>query len=171
MIIREIEVSDAENLCQLIQQVEASSAFMLWEPGERENNAEQQTKMIKSIQRSNNSTIVVAESESNELVGYLLAIGGNATRNRHAAYLVVGISERYRGQGIGANLFTELDRWATEIGIHRLELTVVTENEAGLSLYEKMGFIIEGTKRDSLFIDGVFFNEFYMSKLVNSVFG
>jgi RimJ/RimL family protein N-acetyltransferase len=50
--------------------------------------------------------------------------------------------------------------------IHRLELTVVTENQAGLQLYKKMGFEIEGTKRQSLYIDGKFVDEYYMSKLV-----
>jgi len=45
-------------------------------------------------------------------------------------------------------------------------LTVVTQNKAGLSLYKKMGFEIEGTKRDSLFIDGKYVDEYYMSKLL-----
>ena len=50
--------------------------------------------------------------------------------------------------------------------IHRLELSVVTHNEAGLRLYKKMGFKIEGTKRHSLLIDGEFVDEYYMSKLL-----
>lgn len=44
MIIREIKLSDAEGLSFLIQHVESSSNYMLWEPGERENKIEKQKK-------------------------------------------------------------------------------------------------------------------------------
>ena len=56
--------------------------------------------------------------------------------------------------------------WGNEIGIHRLELTVMTENRAGVSLYKKMGFEIEGTKKDSLLVDGEYKDEFYMSRIL-----
>ena len=123
----------------------------------------------KEYEGRNNSTIFVAERENNELVGYLFAIGGNAKRNKHSAFIVVGISENYRGQGVGTKLFKELEKWATQHDIHRLELTVVTRNQAGLSLYKKMGFEVEGTKRHSLFINDEFVDEYYMSKLISPV--
>lgn len=166
MITREIDTSDAEIFAQLTSRVEASSMYMLWEAGERNIPPEQQEKMIERIGESENSTIFVAENDNNKLVGYLLVIGGNANRNKHAAYIVVGISKDYRGQGIGTSLFEELEQWASSHSVHRLELTVVTRNEAGLSLYKKKGFEIEGTKRHSLFIDGAFVDEYYMSKLL-----
>lgn len=50
-------------------------------------------------------------------------------------------------------------------GVHRLELTVMENNESGVALYKKMGFDIEGMKRDSLY-DGQYINEYYMSKLL-----
>ena len=169
MIIREIELSDAEKLSALIQQVEASSEYMLLGPGEREVDNERQKNSIKRFKESANSTLLVAENDCNELVGYLVAIGGEVKRNQYTAYIVVGISQQRRGQGIGTKLFEALDRWALVHGMHRLELTVVTKNDAGLSLYKKMGFEIEGTKRDSLFIDHTFVDEYYMSKLIEPV--
>lgn len=168
MIVREIEVSDTEKLSHLMQQVEASSEYMLWEAGEREIENERQKKMIKRMKDSSNSTIFIAVSENKEIVGYIFAIGGNMKRNKHSAYIVVGISKNYRGQGVGTKLFKELEKWAIQHDIHRLELTVVTRNQAGLSLYKKMGFDVEGTKRHSLFINDEFVDEYYMSKLVSS---
>ncbi len=165
MIIREIKTSDAEKHVHLTQQVEGSSEYMLWEAGERNIQPEQQRKMIESIEENENSTIFVAEKD-NVLVGFLMAIGGNARRNKHSAYIVIGILKDYRGQGVGSKLFKELEQWASKHNIHRLELTVVTRNEAGLSLYKKIGFETEGTKGHSLFIDGEFVDEFYMSKLL-----
>ncbi|MBM7600991.1 RimJ/RimL family protein N-acetyltransferase [Virgibacillus halotolerans] len=166
MIIREIMASDAEKFAKLTPQVEASSEYMLWEAGERNVQVEQQLKMIKRIEQKENSTILVAEKDNNKLVGFLMAVGGNAKRNKHSAYIVIGILKDYRGKGIGTNLFEGLEQWAFNHNIHRLELTVVTRNKAGLSLYKKMGFEIEGTKRHSLFIDGEFVDEYDMSKLL-----
>jgi RimJ/RimL family protein N-acetyltransferase len=165
MLIREVMSSDAESFIRLTKQVEDNSEFMLWEPGERNIKPEQQRKMIENMSKSENSTIIVAESD-NELVGYLVVFGGGAKRNMYSAYIVIGILEEYRGKGVGTKLFEALENWASDNNIHRLELTVVTQNEAGVSLYKKMGFEIEGIKRHSLFIDGNFVDEYYMSKLI-----
>lgn len=165
MIIRKASTTDAKKLANLIKEVEKNSKYILWESGEREVQAESQVEMIKSIQASENSTIFVAEKEQ-DLVGYLFAIGGKARRNKHSVYIVVGILQAKRGQGIGTKLFYRLDRWARDRNIRRLELTVVTKNDTALSLYRKAGFEIEGTKRHSLLIGDEFMDEYYMAKLL-----
>jgi RimJ/RimL family protein N-acetyltransferase len=165
MIIREVNTEDADGLVRLIQQVESESPYMLFEAGERKIEPEQQVERIEVIKKEGNSTIFVAE-ENTELIGYLIVMGGNAIRNKHSVYLVIGILSQYRGLGVGTKLFEELEKWAMVHQIHRLELSVVTRNEAGLRLYKKMGFEIEGTKRHSLLINGEFVDEYYMSKLL-----
>lgn len=165
MLIREIKHDDAERLVNLIKKVESKSQYMLFESGERNISPEQQLKRIEAMKKEGNSTIFVAE-ENGVLIGYLIAMGGNAQRNRHSVYLVIGILSEFRGLGVGTKLFKHLENWTKELSIHRLELSVVTRNEAGLRLYEKMGFDIEGTKRHSLFIDGEFVDEYYMARLL-----
>jgi RimJ/RimL family protein N-acetyltransferase len=164
MLIREIKTDDAENLIELIKQVEAQSNFMLMEAGERKTTPEQQRKHIEDLTYQDNSTIIVAEKNGN-LVGYLFVIGGRAKKVKHTAYIAVGVSEQYSGQGIGTVLFQYVEKWALCHSISRLELTVVTQNQAGVALYIKSGFEIEGTKRNALMMDGIFFDEYYMSKL------
>ena len=158
------ESDDAKQLVHLMEQVENSN-FMLFEPGERKTTVDQQRKRIESMREEETSTILVAE-DNGGLLGYLFAIGGNPMRAKHAVYLVIGVAESARGQGVGARLFRELEEWAKDQAIHRLELTVMVHNKAGIALYEKMGFEIEGTKRHSLFIDGKYIDEYYMSKLL-----
>lgn len=164
MLIRKIKIEDAEDFINLIKNVESNSDFMLLEPGERKITLENQRNQIKRIEQQSNSTIFVAEDEGN-LVGYLIAIGGEVKRTRHSAYLVIGVLEEYRGKGLGASLLNSVTKWAKEHNISRLELTTVTQNEAGIALYKKNGFEIEGIKRNSLVIDGTPFDEYYMSKL------
>ena len=164
MLIRIAESDDAKQLVNLLEQVENSN-FMLFEPGERKISIEQQRKRIESINEEGSSTIMVAE-DNGLLVGYLFAIGGNPSRAKHAVYLVIGIAENSRGKGVGTQLFIKLEEWAKSKGVHRLELTVMIHNKAGIALYKKMGFDIEGTKRHSLMIDGKYIDEYYMSKLL-----
>lgn len=164
-MIREIILEDAEKLANLIKQVESESEYMLFEASERKTTAQQIEKWIESIQKEDNSTIWIAENEG-RLIGYLFAVGGKARRTKHSVYIVIGILKEHRGKGIGTMLFHSLEDWAKEHNIHRLELTVVSRNQAGLALYKKAGFEIEGTKRNSLLINGEYVDEYYMSKLL-----
>ena len=152
LIIRAAEPDDAKQLVNLIEQVE-SSGFMLFEPGERKISDEQMKKRIEAVEKEKSSAILIAE-DNGGIFGYLFAIGGNPTRTKHSAYIAIGVAESERGKGIGAKLFEALEEWANQQSIHRLELTVITYNTAGIALYKKMGFEIEGTKKNSLLIDG-----------------
>jgi RimJ/RimL family protein N-acetyltransferase len=165
MVIREIHTEDAEELMNLIKEVETHSEFMLMEPGERQTSEEQQRRMIERIQKQESAVILGAENDG-RLIGYMMAIGGSARRTRHSAYLVIGILKDFRGQGVGTSLFQTVEKWADKHRISRLELTAVTQNTAGIELYQKSGFEIEGTKRNSLIINGEFHDEYYMSKLL-----
>ncbi|MFS0634794.1 GNAT family N-acetyltransferase [Mesobacillus foraminis] len=164
MKIREIKQGEAAALVELIKEVEKQSKYMLLEPGERTSGAQELESRIIEMKKVGNSTVFVAE-EGKELIGYLMAIGGTAKRNKHCVYLVTGILDEYRGSGIGTELFKHLEEWRRGTEIERLELTVVTLNEAGIRLYKKMGFVIEGTKRKSLCINGEFVDEYYMSRI------
>jgi RimJ/RimL family protein N-acetyltransferase len=165
MVIRQVLPSDAEKLSSLVYEVENESKYMLYEPRERKISPEKQLKMIEAFLIEKNSTIFVAELDD-RLIGYLFAIGGSAERNQHSLYLVIGIIKEYQGIGVGTQLFTEMEAWAVIAGHHRIELTVMTDNKAGLALYRKSGFEIEGTKRHSLLVNGQYKDEYYMSKLL-----
>ncbi|MEN8700350.1 GNAT family N-acetyltransferase [Bacillus infantis] len=165
MKIRKLVSEDGEAFAGLIKDVENESSFMLYGPGERNVSADIQRRMIEVLSGRNNSVIFAAD-DSGRLAGYLIVNGGNAGRVRHSASLVIGIRKEYRGQGIGYRLFQKLDSWAMKASLHRLELSVVSENERALALYKKAGFEIEGVKKDSLFIDGNYHDEYIMSKLL-----
>ncbi|MFC0415071.1 GNAT family N-acetyltransferase [Cytobacillus solani] len=165
MLIRNIRPNDSEKFVKLVKAVENESNFMLFEPGERMMEPGQQKRRIEAMEKEGNSTIILAE-DNNDLIGYLIAIGGSARRKRHSAYLVIGILKEYRGLGIGTKLFKNLEEWAHEHHIHRLELAVIANNEAGLGLYKKIGFVSEGIKKHSLLINDNYVDEYYMAKLL-----
>jgi RimJ/RimL family protein N-acetyltransferase len=165
-VIREIRESDAGSFLALCKQLDEETRFMMLEPGERTTTLEEQERRIREILSKDNQTIFVAE-EQGALIGYLGAIGGSYARNKHEVYIVVGILEAFTGLGIGTALFERLDAWAHEHQIHRLELSVMVHNTRGVGLYQKMGFEIEGIKKDSLCVDGAYVDEYYMGKLID----
>ncbi|MEH6937439.1 GNAT family N-acetyltransferase [Bacillus sp. JJ664] len=164
MQIREATPNDAEKFLNLVVEVESKADYMLFEAGERKATVDKQRKQLEMIEKQKNATIFLAE-EKGKLIGYLITIGGTTKRKKHTAYIVIGVLDQYKGKGIGTALFEQLDEWAIIHDIVRLELTVVTQNEAGVNLYKKMGFEVEGMKRKSLLVKDQFLDEFYMAKI------
>ena len=87
-------------------------------------------------------------------------------RIKHTAYISIGVLQNYRKRGIGKALFVEIENWAKESGVTRLELTVMCHNTSAVALYENIGFEIEGIRRNAMIIDGKYINEYYMAKLL-----
>jgi RimJ/RimL family protein N-acetyltransferase len=163
--IRAIQETDAEAFLRLCLRLDTETSFMMLEPGERNQDLAAQQARIAAVLASAGDQIWVAGHEG-ALVGFLSVRGGAFRRNQHSAYIVIGILQSFAGQGIGARLFTALEAWAHERRLHRLELTVMVHNERAIRLYQKMGFVVEGTKQHSLFVDGAFVDEYYMAKLL-----
>ena len=55
----------------------------------------------------------------------------------------------------------------TQLGLHRVGLTVFEYNERALRSYEKSGFVIEGRAREAIFRDGRYWDEIQMSVLID----
>lgn len=165
MLIREIQTTDAESFLNLCKSLDDETKLMLLEPGERTTMVEQIRGQIEWYLSRNNSIILVAVDDG-ELVGYLRAKGGDYARNKHCVHIDCGVRQAFAGQGIGTSLFIELESWARERGIHRLELTTMTHNKRAIALYTRMGFEIEGVKKHSFLIDGSYVDDYYMGKLL-----
>ena len=164
MLIRQIQHGDAEQLLSLKLQLDSETQFMLLEPGERKTSLKDEQHSIDTI-LAKGSMIFVAEHDE-QLIGYLGATTYTLRRVRHEVTIVIGILCAFTHQGIGTALFTTMEEWARKKRFHRLELTVITENVAGIALYKKRGFEIEGTRRDAYIINNRYVDEFMMAKLI-----
>lgn len=87
-------------------------------------------------------------------------------RRAHAAEFWIAVHEDYAGNGIGSRLLAAVidtaDNW---INILRIEMTVFTDNARAIALYEKFGFVIEGTHRAATFRNGRFDDVHCMARL------
>jgi putative acetyltransferase len=102
-----------------------------------------------------------------EPVGQLGLHGNpNTPRRAHVASLGMAVRDDWQGKGVGTALMEAAvdmaDRW---LNLRRLELDVYTDNAAGIRLYKKFGFVIEGTLAQFAFRDGVYVDAHAMARL------
>jgi putative acetyltransferase len=87
-------------------------------------------------------------------------------RRRHVGAIDIVVHAEWQGKGVGSALMRaglELaDNW---LNLTRLELEVYTDNEAGVRLYERFGFELEGTLRRHAFRDGRYVDSYVMARL------
>ena len=164
MEIREIRTRDTETFLNLKQHLDKETHFMMLEPDERKTSVDEQRQDIEQVIATPNHAIFVAEVEGG-LIGYIRATGGAYNRNRHCATIVVGIMQAFTGLGLGKRLFAHVDEWAQENQLQRLELTVMVSNHAALAVYHRVGFEIEGFRRQALLVDSKYVDEYYMAKV------
>ena len=164
MIIRLATPLDANEILTVMNDAE-NSGFMLANPGERKLKPESVKNFIENVNSTTKSGFFVAE-ERGVLLGYLIVRGENMERTTHRASIVIGVHSKSRGKGVGSALFNHIFNWAKQNELHRLELTVIESNQHAIGLYKKMGFEVEGIRKNALYIDGKYVNEIYMGKIL-----
>ena len=100
------------------------------------------------------------------------AVVGSATltrlsgRRAHVGQVGMGVADGWTGRRIGTVLMEALvdvaDNW---LGLRRLELEVLADNEPALALYARFGFQPEGVRRDAIFRAGAYADTLAMARL------
>ena len=165
MEIREAILGDEKNLIDLFDILDAETNFMLMEEGERKVSIEYQAKLIEIFLKSNSEVLLVA-LEGEKFVGFLGGKGGEANRERHTLHIAMGVIMSHWRKRIGTELIRFVSSWAMNHSFHRIELSVLESNFRARSFYQDSGFVVEGVRRDSMKVNGQFFNELYMAKLI-----
>lgn len=78
----------------------------------------------------------------------------------------MAVRDDWQGKGAGSTLMQAMldlaDQW---LNLSRIELEVYTDNQPAIHLYEKFGFVTEGTHRQFAYRDGRFVDVFSMARL------
>jgi len=92
-------------------------------------------------------------------------------KNRNAECIIDIGEKEYWGKGYGSEgLKLLLDYAFYEMNLHRVYLKVFSFNDKAISLYNKIGFIQEGSSRQSLFRDGTWYDIIHMGILQNEYY-
>ncbi|PEJ73166.1 GNAT family N-acetyltransferase [Bacillus wiedmannii] len=86
--------------------------------------------------------------------------------NKRAGFRISMLSIALTGQGYGTEAITIVLKFVFEqLYLNRLQLEVFSHNLRGIRAYEKVGFVKEGTLRQSLFYNDTFSDEIIMAIL------
>lgn len=74
------------------------------------------------------------------------------------------VAPETRGMGVGRMLLREAVKLANEMdGLEQIKLGVVTSNAKARSLYASMGFENYGLEKNSLYVNGEYYDEEFMA--------
>jgi L-amino acid N-acyltransferase YncA len=116
--------------------------------------------------RSPRYPVIVAMAEG--------AVAGWASLNRfntracydHVADFSVYVEREMRGRGIGRQLLERLIALASGAGFHKMVLSALARNEAGLALYRRAGFTGVGVYREQGLLDGQWVDTVIMERIL-----
>jgi putative acetyltransferase len=101
-----------------------------------------------------------------EVVGHLGLETFTRPRRRHVGYIGIAVRDDWQGRGVGTALMeAALDLADNWLNLTRVELTVYVDNAAGVALYKKFGFEIEGTHPRYAFRSGEYVDAYSMARL------
>ncbi|WP_066801786.1 GNAT family N-acetyltransferase [Moraxella oblonga] len=124
-------------------------------------------KWLSNIPDNVHSFVAIIQKDDTDIVvgNIALRIETNE-RRKHIGNFVIAVSDEFQGQGIGKALMTTIidlaDNW---LNLKRVELTVYTDNDKAISLYQKFGFVIEGEHKAFAFRNGEFVSAYTMARI------
>lgn len=163
--IRSPEARDAQEMIDYLVKLSHTTDYMMLYPEESIFDPEAEESLLTKKAESERDFFLACFSE-NQIIGNVsVYAAGSRMKVKHRCMLGIGISEEYRGMGIGTVLMEQAILFAKEIGYEQIELDVVSENKTAICLYEKFGFqkigvISHGMKRK----DGGYYDLNYMVK-------
>lgn len=164
MTIACCQPAQAEAYLQLCAQIDAQTPFMMLEAGERNLDAVGLQDGLAAMLSHEDQRIFLAWEQS-QPVAYINISRKPFLRVQHVFYVVLGVLRSHWGRGLGAALLEQAQTWAVSVGGTRLELTVAEHNQRAIALYARHGFVLEGCRKNSMWVSGEYVNELYMAKL------
>ena len=114
----------------------------MWIGTEAPVDAERFTRMFTDAIGSEQRLRLVA-ADGDGIIGHL----GLDPERPGILYLGMTIDAEHRGQGVGTAMMRAAVEWArSQTSVHKIELEVWPHNAAGLALYRKVGFEVEGRR-------------------------
>jgi RimJ/RimL family protein N-acetyltransferase len=162
LLIREAAPEDARAVLDYLECISAESDFLTFGPGEFELTEAEESDFLRKCGQADNRLYIVGLI-NNAIAGTLHFSAGHRPRIRHTGELGMSVRKQHWGFGIGSLLLNTLIGWAHRTGIiKKINLRVRVDNDRAIALYRGKGFVMEGTIRRELFLNGTYFDHHWM---------
>lgn len=147
VVIRTAEASDAAAWVEQHRHMHGTSEYLVTQSDEPVRGVEETAAWLEKTLESGQDVAIVAE-HGGELVGTLNFHASSRRRIAHHGQFGVGVSEGWRGRGVGRALIGSLLDWAAAHPvIEKVTLGVMDSNAGARRLYRRMGFRAECRQR------------------------
>ncbi len=159
MEIRPVSTEDAEQISK-IRRLNGVREGVLALTSER---LDATVDFIKSLSDEDRAFVA---AENGEITGFAVMLKSRCLRRRHSAKLAVMVAPYCQEKGIGTALMKALTEEADKnLGLRRIELLVLTDNDPAINLYKKFGFSVEATRKNAAVKEGKFVDEYFMVRI------
>lgn len=164
LIIRVAQVDEAQEFLDYVNQCGKETDFLGFGKEGIGLNLEEEKAYFKSFTPKNFMLVAIVD---NKIVGSCsLRTNESRVRLKHIGVLGITILKDYWGIGIGKFVMSSAIKRGKEAGLTRIELSTRVDNEKAISLYKKLGFEIEGQLKNSIYIDGKYFDNYIMGLII-----
>ncbi|MFO0857432.1 MAG: N-acetyltransferase [Phycisphaerales bacterium] len=169
-VVRSAVADDTPRLMTFVPETFATTDMVLTQADEWKLTEAQERAFVQECLDTPGSLAIVAEvatsmTSGHGFAGMLTMKQGHRRRSEHTTYLGMMVGEAWRGKGVGDALMQCAVAFgkATPV-LRRITLEVAASNPAGLALYKKHGFVIEGTRKGQFQrVPGVFEDDYCMA--------
>lgn len=159
-ILRPIRLSDAPNFVKWSNDIEVNKFTT-----RRKSNRQEIEKWIKSIPKDKTQKQFAIETKEGKHIGSIQLLEINKL-DQNALFAILIGDKKYWSSGYGYDASKSLISYAfNKMKLHKLYLNVYAYNKRAIGLYKKLGFKIEGTRRESVFYNNKFHDEYLMGLL------
>ncbi|KAJ6789475.1 hypothetical protein PWT90_00276 [Aphanocladium album] len=82
------------------------------------------------------------------------------TAQHRSASMSITLSKDWQGKGYGGEALNWMMDWAfAHAGLHTLSLTAASFNQRGIHLYKKLGFRVEGRRKETIYFNRGWYDE------------
>lgn len=163
IILRPIRLSDAGRFIKWFNDVQVSKFLVI-----RKMTLKQERKWIREQKKDKtkiNFSIDTKEGMHIGSIGLVLRTAANR-QSRNASFGIMIGDKKYWDKGYGSDASKILlDYGFKKLKLHRIELDVYEYNPRAIKVYKRLGFRLEGVKRELTFYKGKYYYALHMSIL------
>ncbi|WP_262058047.1 GNAT family N-acetyltransferase [Streptomyces sp. STR69] len=161
-VLRPFTESDADGIRELIQDPEI--VHYTFEPSTELTPERLRSWYATRADQPDRLDLAVTDPATGELLGEVVLHEWDPTARSCTFRTLIG--PRGRGRGIGTEATRLIVGYAFEqLGLHRIQLEVYGHNHRARRVYEKVGFVVEGVRREAQLRDGEWVDDVLMAIL------
>ena len=157
---------EAEKIVAFYNRMGGESTFLSFVEDEYPLSVKEEEDYIRSLEGNANNVMFLA-LDGNEIVGLSTITSTHKIKSRHEGELGIVVAKKYHGQGIGKKLILMAIDWCKGNDVTtRIHLDVSADNLTAISIYLKLGFIMEGCLKNQTLIDGIYYDTYVMGLML-----